>query len=157
MSTTAINNRVQDIGFEQKTPYLVKTDGTADINQGDLLYLDTSAHVVKAIGSDANAATLVGVAADTSFRNLYGTKIYDTGIIQAYSAGIFFFNTTAAETYNEGTKMYYGTDAQTLTNVAGTYAVGVCKMRAGVTSVTGASGTTVDVQVVQQWPLKSGL
>lgn len=155
--TTAINNRVQDIGFEQKTPYPIKTDGTADINQGDLCYIDTSAHVAKALGSDGNAATLVGVAADTSFRNLYGTKNYDTGILQVYSAGLFFFNTTASETYNEGTKVYYGADAQTVTNVPGTNALGVCKMRAGVSSVTGASGTTVDIQIVPQWPVKSAL
>lgn len=158
MATTATNNRVQDIGQEQKVPYQVSVAGTADVNQGDMVYLDTSAHLAKVVASDANAQFFLGVAADTSFRNLYGTKQYpDSGTIQVYVAGIFFMKTTASETYNEGTKVYAGADAQTVTTVAGTYALGTTKMRPGVTSVTGASGTNVDLLIVPQWPGKSAL
>lgn len=160
MATTATNNRVQDIGFEQKVPCKVKTDGTADINQGDNVYVDTSAHCVKALGSDGNAATYRGVAADTSFRNLYGTKQYpDSGTIQVYVAGIFFFTTTSGDTYTDEDKVFFATDAQTVTNTVGgnTSELGVVKLRPGVSSLAAATGVTVDVQIQPRWPVASAL
>lgn len=160
MATTATNNRVQDIGFEQKVPCKVLTNGTADINQGDQVYVDTSAHCVKAVASDANAQFFRGVAADTSFRNLYGTKQYpDSGTIQVYVAGIFFFNTTSGDTYTDEDKVYVGADAQTITNTAGgnTYELGVIKLRPGVSSLAYAAGVTVDVQIQPRWPVASAL
>ena len=151
MATTAQNNLVQNVGFEMKVPFKVKTDGTADINQGDQVYLDTSAHTVKSVGSDGNAATFVGVAADTSFRNLYGTKQYpDSGTIQVYIAGIFYFGQTSGDTYHDGDSVYVGADAQTITNTAGgnTNIIGYIKIRPGLSSVAYAAGTTIDVLIV---------
>lgn len=160
MATIATNNRVQDIGFEQKVPCKVLTDGTADINQGDNVYVDTTNHVVKVVGSDANAQFYRGVACDTSFRNLYGTKQYpDSGTLQVYVAGIFFFTTTSGDTYHDEDKIYIGADAQTVTNTVGgnTYEIGVAKLRPGSTSLAAATGVTVDIQIQPRWPVSSAL
>ena len=160
MATTAQSNKVQDIGFEQKVPFKVDTTGSNDINQGDMVYIDTSAHQVKSVATDGNCATLVGVAADTSFRNLYGTKQYpDSGTIQVYVAGIFTFNTTASDSFADEVKAYIGADAQTVTSVdpGSGNEVGTAKLRPGITSITGAAGTTVDIRIVPRWPFTSVL
>jgi len=48
MATTAQNNIVAS---QRVIPFNILTDGTADINAGDQVYLDTSAHVAKSLGS----------------------------------------------------------------------------------------------------------
>jgi predicted RecA/RadA family phage recombinase len=156
--TTANQNKVADVGAARLVPYNCDVTGSNDFNQGDLLYLDTSSHTVKAVGSDGNAATLVGVASDTSWLTVYGTKTYPTsGAVEVFTAGIFTFNTTAADTYNDGDAVYIGADAQTVTSTAGgnTHKLGIVKLRPGQGAVTGAAGTTIDILIVPQYPVNA--
>lgn len=153
MATTASNNIVfegRSLGFN------VLTDGTADINQGDQIYVDTSAHVVKSLGSsdDTNAAAFIGVAMDSSFINPYGTKEYSAQI-PVMLAGVATFNTTAGDTYNEGDALYVGADAQTVTNTVGglTKKIGFVKMRPGQSAVAGGAGVTIDMSIERQFPV----
>lgn len=151
MATTAQNNIV----VQQKMMYFpIKTDGTSDINQGDLVYMDTTAKVIKSLGSsdDTNAAKLVGVAAASSFIQPYSTKKYQP-TIPVMISGIATFNTTAADTYNEGDALYAGADAQTITNQAASHIIGYAKMRQNQSAVAGGSGVTIDVQVVPAYPV----
>lgn len=156
--TTANQNKVMDVGAARLIPYNCDTTGSNDFNQGDLLYLDTSAHLVKACTDDTKAATFVGVASDTSWRNLYGTKTYpDSGQVAVFVAGIFTFNSTTSDTYNDGDAVYIGADAQTITSTAGmlTHKLGYVKLRPGQSAITGAAGTTVDILIVPQFPVNA--
>ena len=153
MATTAQNNCVQQ-GRVYSGP--IKTDGTSDINQGDQLYFDTSAKVFKSLGSsdDTNANTFAGVALESSYVNPYGTKMYSPQIPYSID-GVFTFNTTSGDTYNEGDALYVGTDCQTVTNTVGglTKKIGYAKMRPGQSAVAGGSGVSIDVRIERQWPL----
>lgn len=130
-------------------------DASFPIKQGELVYLDTSAHIIKPVASDANAATLAGVALQPSH---VSSNLDNSSAISAQksvvvgSKVVAFFKTTAAETYHHGDLVYVGADAQTITTVAGSNAIGRVVFSpalnaAGVTSITGASGVTVDVLV----------
>lgn len=153
MSTTAGNNIVNS---HRVVAYPVASDGSADINQGDQVYLDTSAHLAKSLGSsdDANANTFLGVAGESSYINPYGTKMYSAQIPVVVS-GIASFNTTTGDTYNEGDALYVGADAQTVTNTAGglTKKIGYVAMRPGQSAVAGGAGIQIDVLIAAQYPL----
>jgi predicted RecA/RadA family phage recombinase len=144
MSTTAQNTQVYadaDILY-----YPVDTTGSNDINQGDYVYWDSSAHQVKSIATNGNAATAAGVAASTSYKNLYGTKNYQPGGIQVYTRGIFQFKSTASDTINHGDSLYIGADAQTLTNTdpGSGNVIAFAWLRLGGTAITGAAGTNFE-------------
>ena len=133
-------------------------DGTADINQGDQVYYDTSAHVVKSLGTsdDTNAANFYGVAGDGSFIQPYATKVY-ADMIPVYNKGVFRFKSTVGDTYTNGNKVYVGADAQTITNTIGgnTKVLGIVILPPGITSLAGAVGTFVEVQIEAQYPVAS--
>lgn len=153
MATTAQNNIVEARRVEA---WKVLADGTADINQGDQVYLDTSAHVVKSLGAadDTNAATFVGVAGESSFINPYGTKEYSAQI-PVVRAGVVSMFTTSGDTYNEGDALYVGADAQTVTNTVGglTKKVGYAKMRPGQSAVAGGATVAIDMVIEAQYPV----
>lgn len=153
MATTATNNIVMN---QRSLPFAVKTDGTADINQGDQVYVDTSAHVVKSLGAndDTNAATFIGVANESSYINPYGTKEYSAQI-PVVVEGVVTMNTTSGDTYNEGDALYVGADAQTVTNTVGglTKKIGYAKMRPGQSAVAGGTGVTIDMVIERQFPV----
>ena len=153
MATTAQNNIVL---AHRVVAYPVDSSGSNDINQGDQVYLDTSAHLAKSLGAsdDSNAAHFLGVAGESSYINPYGTKMYSAQIPVVVS-GVATFNTTSGDTYNEGDAVYVGADAQTVTNTAGmlTNKVGYVKMRSGQSAVAGGSGITIDVEIQPKYPL----
>jgi len=159
MTTTAQNNQSYAMGGIS-VPYPVSTGGSFDINQGDLCYYDTSGHLLKTVDSDAHAAFLAGVATESSFLNLYGTKTYtDSGTIQVFTQGIFNFKTTNGDTYNHGDACYIGADAQTITNTdpgAG-HKIGYIWFRPGQTATAGGSGVTIDMLVTPLFPITGGL
>jgi hypothetical protein len=68
---------------------------------------------------------------------------------------VYTFNTTSGDTYNEGDKVYVGTDAQTVTNTIGglTQVIGTVKMRPGQSAVAGGAGITIDVLIERHWPV----
>lgn len=159
--TTAIQNKVVDVGAARTVPYNCDVTGSNDFNQGDMLYLDTSSHTVKAIASDGNAGTFVGVASDTSWRAVYGsTKKYpDSGQVSVFTAGEFFFNTTAGDTINDGDAVYIGADAQTVTNTVGglTKKLGIAKLNPGQGAVAGGAGVTINVLIIPQYPTNASI
>lgn len=130
----------------------VATDGTFDINEGDLVWFDTSVHILKALDTDAHAAYLAGYALDSSFINLYGQKKYDPGMV-AVASGIWRGKTTSGDTYHHGDTVYLGADAQTITNTAGgnTHGVGVIYLPFGNT-VAAADSALIEVIILPQWP-----
>lgn len=112
MATTAQDNVV----YEQKRMWFpVLQDGTSDINQGDQVYMDTTAKVIKSLGAsdDSNANTYVGIAMASSFIQPYSQKKYQP-LIPVLIAGVVNQNTTSGDTYNEGDALYVGADAQTV-------------------------------------------
>ncbi len=66
-ASTSAKNRVfrSDArkSFFEQAKYAV--DSTISWNQGDLMYLDTSAHLIKVVAATGNAATFLGVADNT--------------------------------------------------------------------------------------------
>lgn len=120
---------------------------TFPINQGDLVYLN--AGIGKVVTSDANALTLVGVALQPSSvsSSLDNPSAPLEKTVQCGFACAATFKTTPSETYTDGVKVYAGADAQTITTVAGTSAVGVIKLESLNTSVTGATGVSVQIIV----------
>jgi predicted RecA/RadA family phage recombinase len=153
MSTTSQNNQV----FDQRSPlwYPVLTDGTYDINQGDLLWFDASVHVVKPLDSDAHAAYLAGAALQQSVLNVYGTKSYPTGGVEVATRGIFTFGTITGDTLNHGDAVYFSTDAQTVTNTVGgmSYLIGYVQLKPGQSAVAGGTGTVkIDVLIYARFP-----
>jgi len=157
MSTTSQNNQIHN----ESTPlyYPVLTTGASDINQGDLVYYDSSAHVVKPVDTDGHAATYAGVALQQSKLNVYGTAGYPQGGIQVATRGIFKFKTTAGDTLNHGDAVYIGADAQTVTNTAGgsTAILGYVWLRPQQSAVTGAVGTNIEVLITPKFPVAGGL
>lgn len=118
-------------------------------NQGDLLFWDGTNHLAKPVTADADCATLLGCAKSPSAvsSSLDVSSAPKEKVVQAGFLGIYMMKTTAAQTYYTGTKLYVGADAQTITTVAGTNAVGVAMLPYGQTSVTGASGVSIPVLV----------
>ncbi len=152
MATVQQDNVV--IELATPVPYPVKVDGTADINGGDLVYFDTSAKVVKSLdNSTTHAAACAGLAKNGSYIQPYSTKEYFNQI-PVLQKGIVSLNTTAAETYSEGDPVYYGGDAQTITNVdpGGATLLGYVKLGSGQSTLTGASGVKVNVLLRVNYP-----
>ena len=125
--------------------YPTTKTGSVDFNQGDLVYSNSGVATVCA--SDANAHTLIGIArlASPMDPTPYGDSVYPDYAEVDYG-GVYWMKTTASETYVHSTSVSFGADAQTVTTVAGTYAVGVCYLPDGST-VTGASGVKVPVRI----------
>lgn len=160
MSTIAQDNLVKALNFDvKKVPYPLDTSGNNDFNQGDMLQFDTSNHYVKAVVAGASV-NFAGVALKSANLSLYvnqnkGTAVknYDIEALVAVS-GIFSFKTTASETYNDGTALYIGADAQTVTTVSTTNTlVGYAKLRPGGSAVTGAAGVSIDVLIAIAYPV----
>lgn len=126
-------------------------DATASFNQGDLLYYDTTAHIVKALDTDAHAATFAGVAMQPSkvSSNVDNTASANPVQVAVGSSGVFNFKTTVGETYHFGDAIWIGADAQTITNTVGsnTHSLGKIWLPPGVSAVTGAAGISVGVAV----------
>ena len=127
------------------------------INQGDLVYWDGTAHLLKAIATDGNAATIAGVALQPSAvsSNIDNGSIPAPKSLQVGYNVIADMKSTAAETYYSGTPVYIGADAQTVTTVAGTNKVGVIVLKPGQIpsgSITGAAGVVVPVLIKSTFP-----
>jgi len=169
MATKSRNNILKDVRFGvSQLTYALINDGTFDFNQGDLLYWDSSAHIVKALDSDAHAATLVGVAVRAAYLAPYVSfgqasgpamqkSYYDCALVGFGCVASFY--STNAETYYDNDQVFYSSDAQTLTKTdpgAG-HPVGVVKMPSGSASLTIAGGATVliPVLVIPQFPIAS--
>lgn len=152
MSTTQQDNVI--VQYVPPVSYPIKTDGTADINGGDLVYFDTSAKVVKSLDSDAHAASFAGLAMNGSYIQPYTTKQYGAGSIPVLQKGRCKALTTSGDTYHEGDALYTGADAQTVTNTVGgnSNIIGYVKLRPGITSLAYAAGVFVEFDLAVKFP-----
>lgn len=140
MSTTAYNNVAQKLGGRKGVPYPVDQTGTFGFNQGDLLWYDISAFVLKALDSDAHAnATLAGVALISSALALYANSQtlaanvnYETFAPVGFG-DVFYLTGTTGETYQHGQNVYFGSSAQTVQKTTGSYKVGQVWLPSGNT------------------------
>ena len=160
MASTANNNIVREVRpgsiVESAKPFL---SASVSWNQGDLLYLDTTAHQLKPIALTIQAASVLGVARQTvvngSVKSPYNT---DTAAAQAIEdlAGPAFgvvasLKLKSGDVFNPGVKVYATvTDPQTVTvtdPLDGAY-IGIFQGAA----ITAAAGSKGDVLCVAQYP-----
>lgn len=119
------------------------------VNEGDLVYWDDTAHLVKSLDNDTHAATLLGVALDPTAvsSNLDSPSAPPVPAITVGYGAVASLKSTASETYNNGTIVYIGADAQTITTVTGSNPVGVVRLPVLGSPITGATGVMVPVLV----------
>ena len=170
MATKNANNIAEDVNFAGKRMrWALSTGGSFDFQQGDLLWYDSSAKYVKPLDSDAHAAYLVGVAERPAFiapfsaTNVAGgpalQKNYDIDALAIFGcvAGLFG---TPGDTYHDGDLVYFGADAQTITNTKGgnNNPIGAIKLPAAsiATAQAYAAGTRYPVWVFAQYPFLMG-
>jgi hypothetical protein len=126
-------------------------------NQGDLLYLDTVANLLKPVGSDANAATICGIARQTIISGklapvYQGTQVDAAVAIEAVAgpqAGVVAkLKLKSGDAFVPGQAVYYGGDAQTVSSVGSPTNVNVVGIYqdAGVTAGATSEGNIMLVQ-----------
>lgn len=124
------------------------TDVTVSYNQGDLMYFDSTAHLLKALDSDAHAAFAAGSAKVTvSLGKMVGP--YAGLATDAASAVVDLpgpaYGVVAkmilktGDAFNPGDKVYYGGDAQTVSST-GTNPVGLFQGSAVSSAFAGQEG-----------------
>lgn len=148
--TTADNTISKD--YSDTLNYPILKDGNGDINAGDLVYMDTTNHYVVVATTDSHCQYLVGTAKDTSYKNPYGTKIYDPNL-EVKAKGIVKLLTTSGETYYHGTTVYIGATSQTVTTSAGTYGVGYVWNPNSYAGISGTATASVDVVLQSRFPM----
>ncbi len=143
--------------------------GTTPLYQGQIAVWDSTLNSgnggIRPAATQADMADFVGIAEQNSILNSLGDQ---EPTVRVGFQGVYFMNTTAAEVYKFGTKVFFNeTVAQvvgaygqiTLGNNAGARTVPVGyvilpnqSMLAGITTITGAAGVTVPVAIVTNWP-----
>jgi len=116
---------------------------TTAVNTGDCVYI--ASYAALPCSTDANATYFAGVSNDTNPVVSLGDTLTK---IRVNRHGVFEFNGTSGDTYHTGDAIYLNsTDAQTVTNQAGSHTIGVCVLNDGVTSLAYSSGAKVPVAI----------
>ena len=116
MATSPTNNNVSESFFSENYPNVAGNS----INSGDMVWTDPATGDLKAVDSDAHAFYLRGACNDTYPVGAYASEATPTLGMNVSRIGRRRLFTTNGETYTPDTKVYYATNAQTVTNVAGT-------------------------------------
>jgi len=171
MATKNRNNILEDVNFGGKQMrWPLSTSGSYDFNQGDLLaFVAGSPGYVKAIASATEAGLLVGVAVKPAFLAPYTAtqlvggpaiqKNYEPDALAIFGCLATFFMDTSdsAQTYYDGDKVYFATDAQHVTKQATSPAnpVGIVKLPSAsiAASLPYVVGGLVPVWVIGQYPV----
>lgn len=153
MPTIAKNRIVRSVSpnslFEEAKPLI---SSAISWNQGDLLYLDTVNNLIKPLASDANAATILGIARQSIVSGKPVSPYQGTAVDAAQAIenlGGPQFGVVAkmllksGDAFIPGGAVYYGGDAQTVSS-AGTNSVGVYQGPA----LTAASGSEGEVALL---------
>jgi hypothetical protein len=121
---------------------------SSGINQGDMMQWDPNARVATN-ALLASGSIFLGVSDDCNPMAGLGTASnpLTLGAARIKSSGIFVFKTTSGETYVHRTPVYQGADQQTISTVGSTRMIGRVHLPDG-SSVTGAAGTSVNVNVM---------
>lgn len=134
--------------LEEGTP-----DSSSTIHAGDLVYRDPSTYTLKPLDSDAHAAYFKGMSLDAYPVDAYGDLTEQADQIMVRGVGQIEAFTTVGESYYPEVLVYAGADAQTVTTVAGTYAIGsVADYAATKAVLTGAAGVKVKINIRRRLP-----
>jgi hypothetical protein len=122
-------------------------DSTISWNQGDILYFDDTNNLIKPIASDANGATVMGIAQQTIVNGkpvspYQGTAVDAAQAIPALAGPqygvVAKMLLKSGDSFNFGDLVYYGGDAQTVSST-GTNSIGIYQ-GAAVTASAGSEG-----------------
>lgn len=153
MATTAKNRILKTVN--QRAIFDAAANGISSavtFNQGDLLYLDTTAHLLKALDSNAHAATFAGIARVSVVAGKLASP-YSTSTDASEAAGgipgpvdgvVAKMIAKTGDVFNFGDSVYFDTDAQHVTSTApmSPNAVGVY---VGPTAVTATAGQEIEI------------
>jgi hypothetical protein len=143
------NNITREISpasiFEDAKPVI---SSATTFNQGDLLILDTSTHLIRLPVSDAECATFVGIAR-VAIVNGKKASPYQGTAVDAASAIVTIpgpvygviakLTLKTGDAFNPGDLVYYGGAAQTISST-GTKAIGIYQGLAVASAVAGQIG-----------------
>ena len=149
MATTPKNRIVQSVSPKSIFPEVSNlVDATISYNQGDLLFLDEAAHLVKPVVGDASGEFILGIAPQTVVlgkpRSAYqGTAVDAAQAFEALSGPVYGVVATmklkVGDSFVPGGDIFCSAvDAQTVSS-AGTKLIGVYQ-GAAVTAVSGSQG-----------------
>ena len=171
MATKNVNNIREAVNFiVKKMRWPLDVTGSNDFQQGDLLCRDTSSKLARAIASDADVATLLGVSVKPAYIAPYTTtsggaaptvaKQYDIDAEAAFGCLTDLYG-TSGDTYHDGDLVYWGgVDAQTITNTKGANnnPIGPIKFPAAAMNTAQAyvAGKRYPVWVFAQYPFVMG-
>jgi hypothetical protein len=158
MATLNRDNIVKASNFDiRKLNYPLSTGGSFDYQAGDLLWFDTSAGYVKPLDSDAHAAYLCGVALRPAYLGPYvgfnlaagpgQVKNYYNDALVGIECEVSLY-TTSGDTYTDGTAVYYGANAQTITSQAASHIIGYVKLPSGTAPLTNIAGSATQLVTV---------
>lgn len=120
--TTSQNNVDRLSRNYTSRPIVVTTDNT--VNAGDLVIWDTTATAGNAVNTarpctaanlSANAANFLGLAVQANANLIYPGDA-DQAALEVLVRGVVLLNTTAGDTYFNGTAVTIGADSQTITS-----------------------------------------
>ena len=125
------------------------------IHAGDFVYVDQTTYDIKALDTDAHAQYFVGVSEDTqdTAYDAYPGQT-DPSKMSVVGKGWAKQYTTNGETYVPNQTLYLGANAQTVTNVTGSFKVGfVADLPDGSQlSLVGTGTNFVVVELLKAWP-----
>lgn len=152
MATTSRNNITRSVRPGSMFESALALISTAiSWNQGDLLYLDTTNHLIKAMTSDANGATVLGVARNTIVSGKLISPYQGTAVDSAQAISdvsgpqygvIANLKLKSGDTFNPGDAVYgTSTDAQTV-SATGTNKIGYFQ-DAQIVATSGSTGNVM--------------
>lgn len=154
MATVAKNRIVRQVApislFEEA---IALVSSAVSWNQGDLIYLDTVNNLLKPMASDANCATICGIARQTIISGkpapvYQGTAVDAAAAIEGIAgpqAGVIAkMKLKSGDAFVPGGSVYYGGDAQTVSST-GTNVVGIFQ-DAAITAGATSEGNVMLVQ-----------
>lgn len=160
--STSQNNIVRSVApksvFESAKPVL---SSAVTYNQGDLIYFDTSAKLIKPVAVTGNAATVIGVARQKIVSGIapspYQGTLTDSSEAISDVAGpvygvVAFMTLTTGDAFNPGDKVYMVASApQTVTSSdpGNGYSVGIFQ---GAAVASAAAGQTGDILIGSRLP-----
>jgi len=154
------NTLARKVGTKALFPDLSAViDSTISFNQGDLLYFDGTANLVKKLAAEADAATFLGIAPITvvsgHVKDVYPTDVDGSVAVGVNLAGPEFGDVhkvllKSADAILPGDAVYADPVSGTnFVSVAGTKIIGIYQGK-GLTSATG--GTEIEVLIGARFP-----
>lgn len=164
MATVALNRVTRTVNLAQVVPDAFNFVGAAsNWNQGDLLCLDTSTHLIKPLSSAADSQTFLGIAVNTVVNGTLKSSYQGTAVDAAESpvsmsgpcSGVVGkMKLHTGDSVNPGDLMYHSLadDVQTVTVTAPSAASHALGVYQGAAITSAPAGTQVEVQLGHRYP-----